>query len=72
MLALEIDGRLHETDREIFETDRWRQNHLVLQGWRVLRYTWAMLQQHPEVVVEDVNRALALRIDFPTRRRSRR
>ena len=24
-LAIEIDGRLHETDEELFESDRWRQ-----------------------------------------------
>ena len=59
MVALEIDGRLHEDDPGVFESDRWRQNHLVSGGWRVFRYTWAMLQQHPEVVVQDVTAALA-------------
>lgn len=72
MLALEVDGRLHEDDPGVFESDRWRQNHLVLQGWRVLRYTWAMLQHHPEVVVQDVRQALALRIYCQPRRRAPR
>jgi very-short-patch-repair endonuclease len=54
LLALEIDGRLHETDEDLFESDRWRQNHLVLQGWRVLRCTWRMLKEHPEQVVQAV------------------
>ena len=27
-LAIEIDGRLHETDEDLFESDRWRQNAL--------------------------------------------
>src|SRR5829696_2855094 len=25
-LAIEIDGRLHEDDEDLFESDRWRQN----------------------------------------------
>ena len=58
MLALEIDGRLHETDRSLFESDRWRQNQLVLQGWRVLRCTWRMLTEHPELVIQAVQAAL--------------
>jgi very-short-patch-repair endonuclease len=50
-LAIEIDGRLHEEDEDLFESDRWRQNALVADGWRVLRFTWRMLKEHPEVVV---------------------
>jgi very-short-patch-repair endonuclease len=53
-LAIEIDGRLHETDEDLFESDRWRQNALVAEGWRVLRFTWAMLRDHPEVFVAAV------------------
>lgn len=58
MLAIEIDGRLHEDDPDMFESDRWRQNHLVLQGWRVLRFTWLMLTAHPDLVVQTVTAAL--------------
>ena len=57
-LAIEIDGRLHETDVDLFESDRWRQNALVAQGWRVLRFTWAMLCDHPEVFISAVLDAL--------------
>jgi very-short-patch-repair endonuclease len=39
-LAIEIDGRLFHTAAEVFETDRGRQNTLVLDGWCVLRFTW--------------------------------
>lgn len=59
-LAVEIDGRLHEDDADLFESDRWRQNALVRDGWRVLRFTWAMLRDHPEAFVEDVRAALKL------------
>jgi very-short-patch-repair endonuclease len=40
-LAIEIDGRPHESDEDLFESDRWRQNALVADGWRVLRFTWS-------------------------------
>jgi very-short-patch-repair endonuclease len=57
-VAIEIDGRLHEEDRDLFESDRWRQNALVADGWRVLRFTWNMLDEHPEVVVAAVRAAI--------------
>jgi very-short-patch-repair endonuclease len=57
-VAIEVDGRLHEDDRTVFESDRWRQNQLVLQGWTVLRFTWLMLTQHPELVLQTIQRAL--------------
>lgn len=57
-LAIEIDGRRHETDEDLFESDRWRQNALVADGWRVLRFTWAMLRDHPEVFVRAILDAL--------------
>ena len=50
-LVVEIDGRLHEEDPEVFENDRWRQNALVLENWHVLRFTWRMLEDHPELVI---------------------
>ena len=57
-LAIEIDGRLHETDEDLFESDRWRQNALVADGWRVLRFTVAMLRDHPEVFIAAILDAL--------------
>jgi hypothetical protein len=56
-LALEIDGRRHETDEDLFESDRWRQNALVA-GWRVLRFTWRMLQEHPDVFIAAIRAEL--------------
>ena len=58
-VAIEIDGRRHEDDEDLFESDRWRQNALVGDGWRVLRFTWAMLQEHPEAVVAAVRAMIA-------------
>jgi very-short-patch-repair endonuclease len=62
-LAIEIDGRLHEEDQDLFESDRWRQNALVADGWRVLRFTWQMLREHPEVVVAAILQALLSKSD---------
>lgn len=50
-LAIEIAGIFHDRDRSTFEDDRGRQNALVREGWRVLRFTYSMLVDHPEEVV---------------------
>lgn len=60
-VAIEIDVRLHEEDEDLFESDRWRQNALIADGWLVLRFTWLMLQEHPEVVVAAILQALLSR-----------
>ncbi len=57
-VVVEIDGRLHEDDPDVFENDRWRQNDLVLDGWIVVRFTWTMLDQHPDVVLATIRSAL--------------
>ena len=56
-LAIEIDGKAYHGDAN-FEKDRWQQNALVLAGWRVLRFTWAMIEKHPDRVIETVRKAL--------------
>ncbi len=58
-LVIEIDGRIHQLDAELFESDRRRQNALVLDGWRVLRFTWRQIQDMPEIVVAEIREALA-------------
>ncbi|HEY5981496.1 MAG TPA: DUF559 domain-containing protein [Microlunatus sp.] len=57
-LAIEIDGRHFHGDAT-FEKDRWQQNALVLAGWRVLRFTWTMIEEYPERVLATVRTALA-------------
>lgn len=57
-LAIEIDGRAYHSDRDAFERDRWRQNDIVLAGWRVLRFTAEMLRTSPQIVVAVIRRAL--------------
>ena len=59
-LAIEIDGRLFHTGADIFETDRSRQNQLVLDGWCVLRFTWTMIEERPETVLAMVREAIEM------------
>lgn len=59
-LAIEIDGRLFHTGAEVFETDRWRQNLLILDGWCVLRLTWTMIEEQPETVLAMVRKAIEM------------
>jgi len=59
-LAIEIDGRLYHSGREVFETDRWRQNLLIIDGWCVLRFTWAMIDERPDEVIAMVTAALEM------------
>jgi very-short-patch-repair endonuclease len=59
-LLIEIDGREHHVGQEVFETDRWRQNLLVLDGWCVLRFTWMMLMERPDEVMAMIRSALAM------------
>ena len=60
-VASEIDGRIHQTDASLFESDRTRQNALLLDGWLLLRFTWRMLDNEPEYVVATTREALAVR-----------
>jgi very-short-patch-repair endonuclease len=59
-LAVEIDGWAYHSSAMAFERDRWRQNDIVLAGWRVLRFTPRMLDEQPQAVVAMVRRAQQL------------
>ena len=59
-LLIEVDGYEYHSDREVFETDRWRQNLLILDGWCVLRFTWLMLEERPDEVLAIIRRALEM------------
>lgn len=60
-IAGEIDGWEYHSDPEVFETDRLRQNALVLDGWLVLRFTWRMLTTEPDYVLRVTREAMAWR-----------
>lgn len=59
-LVIELDGDRYHTDRDTFRGDRRRQNDLVQEGLRVLRFTAWDLFAAPEYVVSQVAAALAL------------
>ncbi len=58
-LIIELDGRAWHTTLEAFESDRMRDNHAQLAGWRVLRITYRMLKDNPQMVRDMIRRALA-------------
>ncbi|MSX01113.1 MAG: DUF559 domain-containing protein [Actinobacteria bacterium] len=60
MLAIEGDGFSFHGGRQAFESDRVRQNDLVLAGWRVLRFTWRQICYQPDWVVGQIRSALGL------------
>lgn len=60
-LVLEFDGEAVHGDHAQFEDDRRRQNLLVLEGYRVLRFTWEMVVRHPEEVIAIIREALSRR-----------
>ena len=61
-LVLEFDGFAVHSKPEIFESDRRRQNALILGGYRVLRFTWRQVKDDPALVVAQIRAALAREI----------
>lgn len=57
-LVVEVDGFAFHADRASYRNDRRRTNELVLAGWRVLRFSWEDVVGSPDVVVDQVRRAL--------------
>jgi very-short-patch-repair endonuclease len=57
-ICLEVDGRAYHSDSRSFEADRARQNALVVDGWVVLRFTWAQITRGPERVIADIQAAV--------------
>ncbi len=57
-VAIECDGFSFHGSRSAFESDRERQNLLVLSGWRVLRFTWRQVVGRPTWVAQQIATAL--------------
>ena len=57
-VVVEADGFAFHADRRRYRDDRRRGNALVLAGWRVLRFSWEDVVQHPDHVVACVRAAL--------------
>lgn len=56
-LIIEGDGRTYHTKRSDFENDRRRDNLAAAHGYRVLRFTYRMLNDDPADVLRTVLRA---------------
>lgn len=59
-LAIEWDSRRWHSQLDAFESDRRRDQDAVLNGWRVLRFTWSDVTGRPQGVATAVRRALGL------------
>lgn len=57
-LIVEGDSRRWHTMLNSFEIDRRRDNAAQLAGWRILRFTWSEITQHPERVATSIGTAL--------------
>ncbi len=57
-LVIELDGERYHSDRDTFRYDRRRQNELIQEGYRVLRFTTWDVFAAPDYVVAQVVAAL--------------
>ncbi len=60
LLAIEIDGAATHGPGQL-TADLRRQNAIVLEGWLVLRFSWAMLVYEPERVIAEIRAAWRIR-----------
>lgn len=58
-LAIEADSWEFHTSKGAHATDCVRYTELTLAGWRVLRFTWEQVMQHPEYVRKVLDLAVA-------------
>ena len=49
-LIVEVDGRNVHATRRAFQSDRRRDQRLMLLGWRVVRFTWQQVMYEPAYV----------------------
>ncbi len=47
------------TTRRAFDSDRWRDQQLMLLGWRVVRFTWRQVMFEPAYVAATLRALLA-------------
>lgn len=54
----ELDGRAAHATMTAFERDRHRDAQHTASGWRVLRFTWRQVADHPETVADLIKRVI--------------
>lgn len=57
-LAIELDSVRWHHNLESFTADPRRKNALLVEGWRVLSFTWSDFADHPRQLVKTVSTAL--------------
>ena len=57
-LAIEWDSRRWHELVDAFKRDRERDRQALLHGWRVVRFTWSDVTEHPSEVIDTVRRLL--------------
>lgn len=65
-VIVELDGVRSHGTRVAFEADRERDRRLQIAGWRVIRVTWAQLDD-PDALLTDLGRLLSSRLHFPAK-----
>jgi hypothetical protein len=58
-LAIEWDSLRYHGQRASFEADRARDRDAAINGWRILRFTWDDVVNHPSRVVDTLSLLLA-------------
>jgi very-short-patch-repair endonuclease len=58
-LAVELDSWTFHGVRDSFESDRERDVGFVIDGWRVVRFTWARMRDYRAAVVRDLEKLIA-------------
>lgn len=59
-LIVELDGRRWHATLDAFENDRARDRLATEHGWRVLRFSWRDVVDHPEQVIASIRAALSI------------
>lgn len=71
-LIVEVDGRSVHATRRAFQSDRRRDQRLMLLGWRVVRFTWQQVASEPACVAATLRGLLEQssrpRVAFPAPR----
>ena len=66
-IVIETDGRKHHDTRDDFVRDRWRDRELQKRGYRIARFAYSDVVEHPGTVASEVLALLGRRPN-PTRR----
>lgn len=59
-LLAELDGREAHDTEGVFESDRWRDRVLLVEGWRSTRITWRQLRDEPTEIAADLRDLLGV------------